>query len=241
MARGKPDFSTPDYYNASTTVDVGEIASVLKGVGKIDGMGRIIYFDDFQGTKIRWELDYNVPAKLPVYSTQVAEIGDQSLFLQPGATEASEYSCVYRDFVLGSLSSFGVQFSLYGALISRSADIEIEVYTGTHYSYNELLIDQYNHKIQLYHYGGYTTLVEPFAPSNFYGWLPIKLTLDPVNLYYKRLSLGAKMFDLSTYKMRRGIQERVVPTIRVTFNGFGPGSDKLGLYLGHFIMTLDEP
>jgi len=49
MARGFPDYANPLYDIASLAFDLSSLETAQIGVSRLDGLGRLVWFDNFRG------------------------------------------------------------------------------------------------------------------------------------------------------------------------------------------------
>ncbi len=240
MPRGAPDYNQPDYNIASVQFDDGVLLTALAGIAPLDGLGRIVSFDNFRDGFNDWDRAQSQATGLPVLTSSVARVSPVSVLLY-GSAGVNASTCYIRKVVNNTVSSrIGLEFSV----LSNQADVYLYVdqqaYTDT-FRYNaQIRIQPLNFTVELRTMAGYVqvaTLPQGIGTSP---WVTIKLVSDLSTGKYVRLMVGDTKIDLSSsiYQIGAGSAQRGV---LYQFENSDDNKHQENVYIGHVIITMDEP
>ena len=241
MPRGLPDFYNPDYGVAGSSRDLNPLILATLGFNSVDGLGRVLYVDDFQSSINHWHVNHTGGGSDPVLSGDYADHGLTSLKCDPGAVAVDDTSYVRRDFVIEEVDKVGVEVSIYTEMATKRMEITFSKRFGE-VAYDCLVwVDGEFGEVILYDGVDYILIHEDDLLSNYYAWLTIKIVVDYNTGKYDRLIIGQKKYDISQYDLYTwdtgADDNRFMLELAAYSNGVGsnPG------YFGHVILTVDEP
>ena len=241
MARGKQDWSNPDYQTASVVVDTADTADRLLGFARIDTRGRVFYLDTFSEGVGGWELLADAGADNPVAKVVqgLGFAGPVAILLYPGLVDG-EQSVMFRELYLGQAQRIGVEFGLtIGAPgVDFLLTFQYQVAGGTEY-FGKLQYDLTANEWQVWTAAGWVQAFATNVNYNGLNFLVFKLVLDFATGMYDRLMEGEVQHNLETIAMPTAgsIAEGAA---RVLFAATAVSTDGGGAYLHYVILTKDE-
>jgi hypothetical protein len=240
MPRGKPDYLSPRYGTSVLSFDMGGLITALRGVSSVDNKGRILFFDTFSEGLFAWYSNSVGSGIDPALTTNKVEVPPVSVQMEAGSTPPGGFSFVNCTLNMTGNSKVGFEVGLYSAPASPLYTIGIEydnggvAYTGT------LVFDPVALTLRIIS-GGLSILVYTFSALPAYdGWLCLKLVVDFDTNYYDAVIYGKERLSLKQYPLGFGaIGREDTLKFSVTVNANNAVSHTG--YLGHAILTTDEP
>jgi hypothetical protein len=241
MPRGLPDFYNPSYNIAGSQRDFGELFPLLYKFNSCDSLGRIIYVDDFQGVITRWSAWHIGAAADPVLSNTYVDTGVTSAKLDGGAAAAGDGSFLDRDFLLQDLTRTGIEISFYSEIVGDLIDVMVSFFQG-----------DICYKLEFYFWrdtgeicvtaadGDHTYMLDP-GIANYQGFYQVKCVADPLTGMYSRLIIGQQRFDISDLSMDSYALSPLEYHCKVTIGSYNFVALADPSYIGHVILTVDEP
>jgi hypothetical protein len=241
MPRGGPDYYNNVYALAVSQQDPSNVMAALTGINTLDGLGRVIYWDNFQSSLLKWIPGKFGTAAYPVIDTTLAEVGNQSVKFVPGGANVSERSLMFRSFGVRDGTSVGAECSLYMLGNWDLFEIDIDLLYLTTHHYVELRIDHVGNRIQIYTASDYVTIMSDISWSFMHGWLGIKLVYNPVTNKLERVIIGQNEIDCSMYDMYTDSIPNELTVVQITMFAWPTARHTDKVNVGHFILTTDEP
>lgn len=241
MARGKPDFNAGSYGVSINQFDPNDIVSAIRSFGRIDGKGRVIFFEDFREGLANW------------YSSGVGSVHLPQITNNAGQAYISNYSVVFdtptvgntakieRFIILPNIDRIGIEVAInielahnnmylqYTRLVSPANRRGVSIYTDVANSC--LKISAVEGQIVI------PDLTIPFAGIN--AWLNYKLVFDFTLNTYIRLIVYNRVFDLSAYHIANVAGTDIDHITVLAQNNVINNIEKT--YCGLCIITVDEP
>lgn len=240
MARGHPDYGEPGYKTAGVNLDIGALLVALKGIGSVDGLGRIWFMDTFGEGLTAWNLNKSGNGSLPVASTLESEVPPASMYLDASATTthtslANKFLHIGGEDVIGfevgilysnTVPTITLQSYYDDGTFTHTAIMQIQVSTGLIVIYDEA-------------FDPVTVGNIPATPAAE-TWLPVKMVIDYENGVYKRAIFGGTIYQLGQglYVEEAGETQG---TLQFQIAATSGGAANRAFYCGHAILTRDEP
>lgn len=242
MPRGYPDYQSPNTTFANVQFDGSAIVSGLGGAVSIDGRGYSLFVDTFDRGVGSWGLTSAGSGIVPrlsfiqpyVYKPPV------SLLLDPVA-HAGE-SSASRSFGVLPHAKIGVETVIFVPADGANPRIGISHWGDNEYQQGySVQVNRANETIEVLTDSGYETAYDFSSRYELpYGWIYMKLVVDPMYRYYERLIFGNLPIDLSSYQGQEGDQGFIGRT-DVFISALGDGDNYGALAVGYFRLTIDEP
>jgi hypothetical protein len=240
MARGRPDYGITQYETSIANSDVGMLIIAMKGINSLDNKGKVIFFDTFSEGLYAWGIHKIGSGIEPVLSTARVEVSPASVAMEAGSTTVAGRSFLERILNMTGSSKIGLECGIYSEANSPKYDIQVE-YDQDGLAYNATITFDPGAKTLSIISGGAYAIIQTFsALPAIDGWLSIKLILNLDLGYYDALVYGRQRIDLSAYPIDSGaIGREDVLKLNITARA-NSVAVHTG-YLGHVILTTDEP
>lgn len=240
MARGQPDYGNPNYSVAQVPFDPSLFMVALKGVNTVDGMGRVWRVTNYSDGLGAWGTDAGGDGTSPKLFYSVAEVGDISIKMVPGTLAGVGESTLAQAFILTSPPRLGIEHGIYVDNFSPDYYITMDYrITGSSFTAGYKFSES-TRKIYILQNNTYVEIVSMDTQTIAGGWMSIKLTVDFSTRKYVRLVYGQTVVDLSSYSTDSQATNGIgllYTTIRAVANA----ANNSPAYIGHSIITLDEP
>lgn len=243
MARGHPDYNASDYEIAVSSVDPGDLGVYLGHPVRIDGKGRLAFYDNFSRGDYRWSLSGTNMATDNVIVCDPPNVNEHGVACQFGPVNSAQSDIIRHTGVIPATLYTGLEFSHYGdpnggSLLAKLVVCNSAGLAG--YGLVEML--GANRGIILHHAGGTETIYWPASPSSVpTGFAPVKIVLDSQSGYYRRLYYAGQYFDVSAYGLLySGYAFPGRFDVTFTLTGTTPATS-IYARLGYIAVTIDEP
>lgn len=240
MPRGQPDYIRPEYEISQVSFDPSLFLTALKGVNSVDGKGRVWKIDNFGDGPGAWTTDAAGNGNLPILSSANPEIGSTSVLMDAGTLAGGGESIFVQTNIVNRPVIMGFEAGFYVDDFSPDYDITIDyritggsLLGGLKFSIND-------RKLYIRTSTGYIAIaslnINPTSP----GWLPIKVVIDFTNRKYIRAVYGGVSLDVSSYSPYSVVADGI-GALRISIHATAVNNTGFDGYLGHTIITLDEP
>lgn len=242
MARGQRDYGM---YAPTTVIsslsDMAELAVRLGSIVSYDRRGNVLYFDDFQGTVLKWKVATIGDSYARLDSTS-ARSGAQSVKLQAGAGSGNVATLQRTSYSYGS-RRLGVECHVSRPLNEAELRIYLYAYTATDH-HRALLTINFDTGIITLTYGDSDTVdivTGQYWANEYFSYNPVKLVVDFETGYYVRLIYNDVEYDLSNYAIPL-ISGGIYPfDMLVLWLHNNSDVDECTLWIDDVILTQDEP
>lgn len=243
MPRGFPDYQTLD--TKTVKLEQGSVNQSVfdTGFSRLDGGGRVVYFDDFRGGLYRYSLTYETTGVYPALAFEEGvRFGfSPSVNLNPLAN--GQIVEITHGFTLPLSNRMGIEFAV--RLLSNHGRFYMYFYThasNTQNFYAHLILDPTTNTFQIYD-GAYHTVFTPFNTNGYNNgiWKIVKLVFDPVSGMYESIYVGTDKIDLSAYHLVSIGQDNSGEAYFYFGNEATSATKKQPVYLGYICITADEP
>jgi hypothetical protein len=240
MARGLPDYFNPDTIVSQRLLDVGQLFAACFGAAPIDNRGRVVWLDNFREGLAAWTGSVSGTGVLPVISNDYAFIPPGSAKLDPSDGIGAGTSILKRCLHFSYNCKMGVEVSLlkYNSAVIYS--LTIASYVGGTLTYGLVKLDDTTGDLMVNNDGAWVTLDNLGIAIGSNNWVTLKVVVDFDAGTYLRLIANTKEYDLSDYvlvSLAGGSNDILLLTLTVSETAPGTG---IG-YIGHVVLTLDEP
>jgi len=243
MARG-----SPDYQNISTNtvrVEQGGVNSPAFDIGfsRMDGGGRVVWFDDFRAGLYRYQLDVDAGANAPELDYSEGHLYGFSPTMKLDPLVNGGITGFHTFFDMPASGKIGFEFSVY--LITNHGRINtnfaMATATGANYFFG-MKIDDTTHNISLSTASGYTLVFTPTVGSYFLNrHVTFKLIVDPEHGNYDKLFVGSQMMDVSSKTAAQGFTNQAGAAYFDFYNEGRSPTIKEEIWLNYLIFSADEP
>lgn len=243
MARGKPDYLDIQTQTAIPETLNGGSYVYDTGFSRLDGGGRVVFFEDFRTGITRYDLSSVAPGVNPVMvsSPLIGQGFYPSVKLTP--TGANGYSIITGRVTVPVSGKMGLEFgfyfpSLHGQLIARLIPI---YYSGTNKS-GDLRIRHFQGQFDVYAGNAYQTVYTPTDGALLQTVnLQCKMVIDSINGIYDSIIIGGNRIALGQALSNLG-GGGIPGLVTWTFQAFGyDATFKNEAYLNYVVITADEP
>lgn len=240
MPRGFEDYENPSYSIAGRTIDISQMILSLSGVYSLDGLGRVIYADDFEnGIGTYHEIDAFFPGPL-IATGKEAELGSVSMSVDVGTPGLGGLKDVFKQLTANPTQSVGMQTSIAWHADAALYYLRLEYTDGVIARSGILKIDPATRNVSYQSGASLVVLAQLPTLPTLVTWVPIKMVLNLTDNTYRRIIIGNTVYDV----------DGILAAPSVIFPGKGLGFgwtfdrsgavDKIG-YIGHVLVTLDDP
>jgi hypothetical protein len=240
MARGYPDFTNPSYAIASKLIDTGATLLALGAPLDLDGLGRVFILDSWQFSLSSWIIGLAGDGANPAVSALESQHGGVSLAFPAGTLAGAGISLAYQYFYLGVPLAMGVQFSVRVEPATPDYYVRLTYSLGGPSPRGQVKVDGVTGDVSVLTAAGWVfiTSVGVTAASEF--WVDIKLTIDPLTGFYKRLVVGQVLYDISLLDIP-AVVDASTGRVQVILECDGNIAAATIGYIGYIMLTLDEP
>jgi hypothetical protein len=243
MARGSPDYQS--IATSTVRLEQGNVnASAFDtGFSRMDGGGRVVFYDDFRAGVYRYQLDVDGGANLPELDFSEGHMFgfSPSMKLDPLVNGGITGFHMFAD--MPASGKIGYEFSVY--LINNhgrvATNFAMAFQNGANY-YFGLKIDDTTHAISLQTVPGYDLVFTPILGSYFLNRnITLKLIVDPAHGTYDKLFVGAQMMDVSSHTAPQGFTNQAGATYLDFYHEGRTAVIKEEIWLNYLIFSADEP
>lgn len=243
MPRGLPDFGL--LQTQTVSIEEGGINQSAYDIGfaRMDGGGRVVFFDDFRAGANRWDLYQGGVGLAPYFKNDIG-VGAgffPSLYFDP--VGATGYSFAELASNLPVSGKIGFEFGYH--LLPLHGEIHFQVtywYTANVSYVAKFRLDNYTDTVGYWNGSTYVDLFPLGNPGVLLGInLSIKFVVDSVNGLYDYLLV-------SDYKIPMGYPMQVGSSLNLPgkyiFHIENYGADasfKKAMYLNYLVVSADEP
>lgn len=242
MSRG-----APDYGQLQTETVVLELGNLNQpafdyGFARMDGGGRVVFFEDFRAGLYRWTQSVGGTGALPVQSlTEGTMFGFYpSVLLNPIAIGQSSRISTYLSTPLSG--KIGIEIGLY--LLSTSGQFTVNVIPAslsTKYGYYAWRILASNRSFQVANGGAFVDIYTPSASSKLEARrISTKVVIDPNDGIIETVFFNGLRYSGSWAKTGAGSFTGSDLTY-IYIAGEGAVGFIGGIYIGYVVVTCDEP
>lgn len=239
-ARGGPDYGNPAYTSAANPLDMSSMILALKGVHSIDGLGRVIFVENFAEGLYSWITTSNGLYPNVVVSAGEALIPPAALKFpaQVDGVSATAYHRLYE--ASGSRIGFEVCVDFEDLACKFQMDTFAYSPTTERGMFGRLT---WNSSTKLWKFGpgaGVTILDWSSLSDIQGGWLPIKVVVDPETVHGVRVNINGIKIDVSSIPLFSFAgQPPGMLDCNITAIGANPSLE--AFTIGSAIITADEP
>ena len=241
MPRGGPDYQNPDYALAAAIPDVGALIVPMRGVAPIDGLGRIWFMDTFGQGLSAWRTFVTGAGVLACASIQYAQVAPASACLTTGPTPATDSSFMMYPVLPSGSSRQGIELGVMYGTGMPDTTVFLDIVVGANLVKGKFTLFPAAGVLRLFLGVGYVDLPILLAGTGNVYWLTLKLVLDASVPAYVRLIYGPYSMDLSAYAPALVAFNPAVAVHGVNISGAPSDYASQFLYVGHVILTADEP
>jgi len=240
MARGLADYYNPETELGQRIVDLTSVMTAITGIAPLDGRGRIVYFDTFKNGLAAYEVNKWFDAELPAVVNTTAEIPPACIKFNPGTFTGDGTTLLALNRYIYGMTHCGVDFSIAHTNSQQVLELNFLSRPGDKYYCAALQYNMSDNTLAIETNEGWITIDTLKEMIGLYAFKPFKLVADFENGYYKRLFAAYRFYDLSDYKLYQA-EEDGQGVFIVRFISVPLADDPAALYLGHIILTTDEP
>lgn len=240
MPRGMPDYNNPSTQVSAVQFDPSAIMTAMQGINSVDGLGRIWKIDNFNHGLGSWGIDAGGNGVAPYAYTGLAEIGLNSLRMNAGTLAGDGESAIAGYLHINTDARVGFEFGVWYSSITPNYIVGLSYFlTGDSFS-GSVILNSSDRKVYVDN-NGVNTLVYTLPSGSIGGvWLPLKVVVDFSTNKYVRLMIGQRKIDLSQYSLPSNLTSGI-GDLYLRLGAFAyDGTVRYG-YVGHSIITLDEP
>lgn len=240
MARGYPDYQNPAYAIATRNVDMTDIITYLFGAVRLDGRGKVFWFDKFDKNMSAWSVSQVGAAIEPSISTDKAAIPPSSMLLDVGAAGSGNECWAIHMFPQPVRGRYGIETSLYLSNDVPDYQVDIGVHKAGGVAAFRLYYSFANNTIKLYS-GDYERVVMEIGALRYLTtFVPVKLVFDIDNDCLVRFIYNDVTVDVSdapivyiggTTSIKNYVEIKAISHAAPCSKG----------YCGYVIITSDEP
>lgn len=240
MPRGLPDYYNPSTLVSSRMVDLTSVFSAAMGIPPLDGRGRIMWIDTFGEGVSAWRLDKDTDGVAAHAYGGFSEIAPLCAALGPGTKAKDGFSGIIRDTYLGTPTSLGFEIGFWFAGNNAYIQQEIQYFNNSQLMWMKVRIYGATGEVKLVHKTGEALIADLQSLFLSRAWYTSKLVVDPVSKRGVRWLLGPTQYDISDYQMFTGSGTYNLYTSNTVY--VHPVTDGAqSVYLGHAILTIEEP
>lgn len=242
MAHGAPDFwrfaaRGPIY----PVFDLAELAVRLGSVVSYDRRGDVLWFDDFESTTLKWNVQLSGTGAAMARSTAYARNGDASLLVT--CPSDSDFDVPIRHpFPLPPLASrLGLEVSFFFDEDMTSIEFRLDGYTGSSYFRGAIRWHYVDQELSYWDGSSWVSLLTSFglAPET-YLFQTAKLVIDVDAERYVRCLVNSTEVDLSAHALSLSSSATNYHG-RAFLDVVGSSGTNSKLYLDDVIVTQNEP
>lgn len=243
MPRGAPDYLTLD--TQTVRVEQGSINQSVYDIGfsRLDGGGRVVWFDDFRSGMNRY--------------TSIESDGGlaPALNFDEGKMYGFSPSVKFNPAVNGGISGFeshlpyiqsgkvGLEFSIF--MPTSHGQVNIGIATSVPGAFGHFFgvrIEETTNKVYLIKQGGVELVYTPVSPGLWNNkFVGMKMIVDPDGIVYDKLLFSTVFIDVSTVAGVNNFSS-VGDTMYFTFDTTAQSAVLLQpVYLGYVALSVDEP
>lgn len=243
MPRGTPDYQTLE--TQTVRLEQGSINQNVYDVGfsRLDGGGRVVWFDDFRAGIYRYNLTNDAGGSFPAISFEENHLYGFSPSLK------------FLPVVNGGVSGFdflaslpisgkcGLEFSVYLSANHARFDVDFGfVYSGSAGTFYNLEIAETTAIISVAKIGGRETIYTPISAGQMrLRHLGLKVVVNPTTGFYDSVFVSGSKIDVSNIQ-HNGSFNSEPGTVYISFYIEGVSAVlKEPIYLDYLVITADEP
>jgi hypothetical protein len=242
MSHTLPDYTTK-YKLAKIfgQIDVGELIARLTNIGTIDRRGNLFWYDDFEGTNLKWFKVEGGGGGAAVITDEVCFTGNHSAKITPVnvADAAVSLNIIMQQLTWKQLG-FEVTFTY--PVDVKQFRLAVQTTTLDYAFIAHAQIVNATNVLQIRNSaGGYTTVANDIIPyATYNNFHTLKLVIDLETGYYMRLIYDDVQYDVSAEALQTGAGS-TSPYISIGLSTIAAGTGAFDLYIDNFILTQNEP
>lgn len=222
-------------------VDTGELAARLGSINTFDRRGNVVWYDDFESTKLLWAYTAHELGGAVALDTARARNGSKSVKITSG-NATNKRSEIARTFCFPSSSCLGFEFHLHTLTEKEKVMLVIYGNTGSYIFTADLTINLATKTVttDTDNSGTVTHLTDLPVDTDHIQWIPFKLVFDWDTKYFKRVIIADTEYDLSAYTIN---SQSLVDTavLDVSFWVYPTDAANRWVWIDDFIFTQNEP
>jgi len=240
MPRGYPDYQNPVNQVAGRLVDFSGIQTAQLGLSTLDGLGRLVWVDQFHEGLSAWELDQKVAGLDPEIVCTISENPPSCCKLGLAGAAAGSASALYRSFQFTDPKTAGLDFSILANAGNNAVAVDLALIKDGRYHAMEVQYTPIDGTITVAGAAAGPLILTMIPTLKTHLWISIKLVVDFENSRGLRVLLLGQSFSLVDYVVSDdALAEPDQVYIALSAQSNGAGS--LNQYIGHVYLTADEP
>ena len=243
MARGNPDYDSPDYSFFTIETPIGDIVAERLGFSRLDNRGRILYLDDFRGGSDRWTFDNSSPGIEPVHVYINGYMVGFHGAIRIDAGGVNGLSYMHNNFLLPVSSRFGIEVSIKPITNFATLQVNMQhVYSSSQKFGAVFQLEGGTGAVRISTATGWVSIATPVSMNYLVNrWISIKLVADFSAGKYVRVMIGNVEYDLSEYSMSATVAG-IAGNTQVELFCEEPSEPYIEpVYIGYIIVSGDEP
>lgn len=201
MARGRPDYSNPQYALAGTFADPAYTQIAALGAPSIDGLGRPIFAETFKGGLNAWLITNSGPAATISLEPTAAYIPPLRLHFVSLVPDVGIYPRIYRYLLLDNVGRAGIEFAFRIPTDNGAFSVNLACGDGSRLLSGRLRVARAAGTVEVYNGVSFDDVGWPVPTWNVGQWTVGKLVIDFSTGYFVRLQLANHAIDLSAYPL----------------------------------------
>jgi hypothetical protein len=240
MPRGGPDYGNPGYQIAVPQLDTGDLLVGMRGLNSCDGRGRLFFLDTFGEGASGWAPMVTAGVPNPFGYMYQAEVPPVCLKMDVSAVPGTSTGGLKRDWNSSNTNRIGLEVGVNWGTFRASLKISLRTRAAVGYTYGTLTLQ--NDGQVLIRDAAFTNRLITTVPTPASGnaWMPLKIVTDSERKIWVRIVIGQDEYDVSKYGLwpdATAWNDDIYAELLAISVAGGYNT----VYLGHVILTLDEP
>ena len=223
------------------TLDLGELAVRLKSIDIYDRRGNVVWWDDFEGTNLKWETNGTGTGWEVALNTASPFTGSQCVKLTTGDA-VDDVAIISYNLAKPPLERLGIEYTFSSEVWLKYYEVGATIWTGSKRYDGQIRYDNNNDKLQYLNssnsYTDFATNVK--IAEELAAYYTIKFVIDLSAEKYVRCTFIDKSYDLSSYSLYSS-SSSVSPRLTTMFRITAGDIDGRVCYVDNFILTQNEP
>jgi len=240
MPRGLPDYYNPDTVVSQRVVDLSVIISSLSGVTPVDGRGRVIFSDHFSEGLSAFLKDVSGGGVAGAVCDDYSFIPPVSCKLHVDIAGAVNTTQLTKRYQFNYLAGAGIEISVYPGTRDFILYLGTSYLTPSGYKQAQVQFTSDVGEWALLTGGVYQTILTSSVDVVTQSWNRLKLVADYNTGFYTRLIVNDGEIQLDDIPLHTNITtgKNIFSAVANHQSATLFSND---LYIGHVIITLDEP
>jgi hypothetical protein len=242
MPHGHKDYGpTSSVSTVYAVLDMAELAARLRSVDTFDRRGNVLFLEDFQGDLAKLQTGTSGSGGSVSISAARARFGSFSCKMTTGdSTGNKAFVAPYLPYQV--LSKIGVEFSWCPQSWLSKMELLVTHYTGSAYYQFYIRWNYTNDSWEYQDSAGAWQTLSPTAlyARDVYTFNFTKLVMDLETDQYVRLVANEHTYDLADIAAWTDASS-TVPSIIVEVTAYTRADNSCTVYLGHLLVTQNEP